>query len=331
MTSDAADLLAQRAVGERFGIGRGASSFFSRPTRDFDPAVLDNATGTVRPDVRHWILTELYGFWEGRYRAARAWSTAWIAGSGLTHQWSASRAVGEPGDLDVLIGVDFPRFYAANPRFRQIPEADMADRFNDEFRAGIDQRTAAANLNGTVYEVTFYVNPNSADIRTIHPYAAYDLTHDAWTVHPPELPEDWDPEHTLPGEWFGQFERERGDAAVILGEARRHAGELRHTRNEAETRNSATLLHDAVRRGVALFDSIHGDRHQAFGRGGSGYADYYNVRWQAHKRDGVVQALHHLKDLWTAAHADAAQRCYDGVILDARHALTLASLVGGQR
>lgn len=332
--SEASEILARRAVGERFGVGRGASSFFSQPTLDFDSAVVDNATGNVRPDVRHWVLTKLYGFWAARYHAPHSWSTAWIAGSGLTHQWSAARAVGEPGDLDVLIGVDFSRFYAANPRFRGIPEDALAERFNDEFRARLDLDTAAANLNGTVYTVTFYVNPDSTDIRTIRPYAAYDLTHDGWTVRPPELPQDWHPENILPGGWFKAYALEAEQAAGIIGEVGRHVDELRQlhggtAHRAAEQVNSATLLHDAARRAVDLFDSIHQDRHKAFGREGMGYADYYNVRWQAHKQDGTISALRHVKDLWNAAHQDATQRCYGGPLLDARHALTLASLVGG--
>jgi hypothetical protein len=322
VTSDAAELLARRAVGQRYGIEPGASSFFAKPTGDFDPSIIDNSSGSVRPDVREWLLSRLYGFWAARYHAPRHWSTVWIAGSGLTHQWSASRSVGEPGDLDVLIGVDFPRFYAANPRFRQIPEEALAERFNDEFRAGLDVETAATN------GITFYVNPGATDIRTIRPYAAFDLTHNAWTVRPPEIGSDWDPRTSLPPDWFASFGRETETARGIVGEVNRHIGELRPLRpGTPDFVNSATLLHDAVRRGAGLFDAIHTDRHKAFGPEGSGYADFYNVRWQAHKENGTVAVLHRLKDLWVASHRDVTERC-GGPILDARHALTLASLVG---
>lgn len=329
MTSDAADALARRAVGERFGVAPGASSFFAHPAARLDPALMDGEH--LRPEVRNWIRQTLYGFWASRYHAVEHWHTIWIAGSGITYQWDAARSVGEPGDLDVLIGVDFPKFFAANARWRGTPETDMAEAFNDEFRGDLDRRTARQDINGTTYEVTWYVNPNSTDIRTIHPYAAYDVTHDVWTVRPPALPADWDPTRELPSEWFDQFAREAEQAKHITTHATMLATAFGMAGNEGLRRNLAVQLHHEVQMGATLFDSIHGDRHQAFGPGGEGYADYWNVRWQAHKRDGSVAALHQLKDLWTAAHQDITEACSPGGIPDAQHALRLATMVTQRR
>jgi hypothetical protein len=40
----------------------------------------------------------------------------WLAGSAVSYQWSAAR---EPGDLDVLIGVDYIQFRKAHPEYKR--------------------------------------------------------------------------------------------------------------------------------------------------------------------------------------------------------------------
>jgi hypothetical protein len=257
----------------------------------------------------------------------------WIAGSGITHQWSGGRAVGnEPGDLDVLIGVRFEDFFKANPQWQGTPNDAMAQQFNEEFKAGLWPQTASLPMpiGGAPFEVTFYVNPNSADIRNINPYAAYDLTDDTWTVHPIDLPADWDPRTNFPKNWWDQIYAERATAEHLLNQYRMFRQQVQmQPVGSGSYINAATALHDVVRRGHALFDSIHGERHQAFEPGGAGYMDYYNFRWQASKYLGHVQVLHQMAALDAAAHRDVTQEC-SGPVLDASHALMLATQVAAR-
>lgn len=305
----------------------GSSGYFSKPTPSLDPRLFPAGSDHLYPQVRRLLLHYLYAFWQHNYNHPEWWSTAWIAGSGITRQWSGGRAVGNaPGDLDVLIGVDFATFFQANPNWRGTPDDTMAGQFNDEFRAGLWPQTAALTLptGGAPFEVTFYVNPNSSDIRNIHPYAAYNLTEDEWTVHPISLPEDWDPITHFPTSWWDNIHAERAVADHLLNQFHVLRSHLNMQRPGTGTYiNDASALHDVVRRASDLFDSIHGERHQAFGPGGSGYMDYYNFRWQASKYLGHVQALHQLAKLDSEVHKDVTQEC-SGPIIDAQHALQLA-------
>lgn len=307
----------------------GASSYFAKPTAESDPNLIIG--DEVRGDVRRWVLGTLYAYWGRHYRSAQDWSTVWIAGSALTKQWSASRSVGQPGDLDILIGVDWPEFHRHNPDYAGIGQAEMATRFNDEFRADLSPTTAAHPLGQQLYEVTWYVNPNSTDIRDIHPYAAFNLNENTWTVRPPELPADWDPRTAYGAGWWDTIRGETAQAQHILRAYRESRARLRLLGPGSPGQiNEATRLHEAVQSGAALFSSIHTDRHKAFGVGGAGYHDYFNFRWQAHKEAGTVSALHQLADIDADAHKDLAATCYNGEILDPDHALTLASLVAGR-
>lgn len=332
MTSAYTDQLAARAARAAVpDASGGASSYFSRPTADYDPSLIEH--GDVRGDVRRWVVGTLYAYWGKHFRDPQKWSTVWIAGSALTKQWSAARSIGEPGDLDVLIGVDFTTFFQWNPAYRGMPQPDMAARFNEDFHLDLSPVTARQVLGQSTYEVTWYVNPNSEDIRDIHPYAAFNCSDNEWTVRPPEIPDDWDP-HTAYGTgWWAAVNDETEQAHALL---RRY----RETRQRMLPLgpgtpghlNAVTELHEAVRAGASLFKSIHSDRKKAFGPGGNGYRDYYNFRWQVGKETGIVPALHQLADLDRAAHADVAATCYNGQILDPGHALALAALtVGGSR
>lgn len=324
---DASDLLAQRAVNTRLGHAPGASSFFSKPSLTLDPHLF-NGTHML-PDVRTWVLTTLYGFWERKYRNPPAWSQVWIAGSGVTYQWNAPRSVGEPGDLDVLVGVNFPTFWAANPSSQGIGEAAQAEWFNDQFRSDLDQRTNHQNLNGETYEVTFYVNPGATDIRDINPYAAYSVTRDEWTVTPPDLAPDWDPMRELPQQWWEFFESDEMFSNGLFRDFRSGAAMLKgEPMGSPRWINIATALHSVIKSGADLFDTIHTNRHKAFAPDGGGYTGFDNVRWQNAKRIGILHSLHQLKDLWTSAHANRAERCDGTVPLDAAHALTVAAMVG---
>lgn len=291
-------------------------SFFAKPRDDHDPRLF-GPNERIRPEIRRGVLTLLYDFWEARYADARAWSTVWIAGSALGSQWAAAR--GGLGDLDVLVGVDIPKFLASNPQYQGFPENVIAAHFNREFRNYVMPHTA--RWHG--FELTFYVNPKAADIRDINPYAAYDLTNDEWTVHPPHLPEDWNPQRQFPREWWDHLQAETDQARQIVdryGALRARAAAT--PTGSAQSVNTLQQLQLVVDQASALYDDIHEGRKQAFHPDGAGYYDYHNVRWQAHKRAGTEQALNAIKQIGKSAIEAEQLARYGGPILGGTEALT---------
>lgn len=311
----------------------GGSGYFSSPDSELDPRLFDGTT--IRPSVRSWILATLYDYWAGKFDNATSWSQAWIAGSGISYQWAADRS---NGDLDVLIGIDWPKFYASNPDFVGTPEGELADYINNDLRTGLWSRTDRTIIGtegepngryvGTftgVFEVTFYCNPNSTDIRDIHPYAAYNLTTDEWTVHPPELPEN--PESLYPQQYWDHVEAERGTATGLVEKYNRLSGNV--TSMAPHTPGWINSLHEmglVIDQAKALFDDIHLGRRKAFGPDGAGYGDFYNFRWQAHKRYGTVQALNALSSANKGAQESLERSLYGQPLQSASEALTTASL-----
>lgn len=318
------DMLARRAVSAGQVSLEGGSGYFARRAAGLDPALFENGDH-LRPEVRRHVLHTLYSFWATKYHAPQEWSTAWIAGSGITTAWNADREGGDaPGDLDVLIGVDYPAFFRWNPQYVGNPESALAHHFNQQMHDELWPSTATTRINNSIYELTFYVNPGATDIRDINPYAAYDVSHDSWTVHPVEVPVGFSPE------FFRADER-----AVVQQDAHR-AGAITAKFNQVQQRLAASAegtpqhvnitaeLHQVVRDGAALFDEVHDGRHAAFSSGGKGYFDFANYRWQGGKASGAVNAMRKLKQLDQAAHRDLATPCSD-----TGHLLLMAGLVNG--
>lgn len=282
----------------------GASGYFSVPTDHLDPRLFPGGSEArgMRPEVRRWLLDVLYGFWGKHYRSPERWSTAWVAGSAISYQWSAAR--GGVGDVDVLIGVDFPAFFRANPRFLGFSEIDMADIFNSEFKEGLWPKTSHTEIGeegdpnpiGTgsdLFEVTFYVNPHSTDIRDIKPYAAYDLSNDRWTVHPVEVSDD--PAKGYSSQWWDHVEDERRMADSLVSRYNSLAGQAKGQPAESPGwHNTMRMIQTTTAQAQAMFDDIHLGRKRAFDSEGQGYGDFHNFRWQAHKQFGTIQALHQL-------------------------------------
>lgn len=323
MNMDARDFLVQRAVASEVPrIRAGASSYFTKPTKDLDPALF-GPDNQLHQHVREWILSTLSGYWSKRFHLGVRWATVWLAGSGITYQWSAAR---DPGDLDVLIGVDFDSFRRANPNYSGFSDTDIGQMMNEAMKAELWPLTATTHFGGSVYEVTFYVNPNSADIRFIHPYAAYNVSDDVWTVHPPELGPDWNPETYFPSSYWEQINRESAQVTDLLKE---YTNQLRLAkRGDAASRtNAAASLQHIVQTGAAMFHDIHESRKLAFDPTGRGYKDYYNFRWQAHKRNGVVPALHALAELHAEARSDHQSALYGHPLIDSDTALRTAATV----
>jgi hypothetical protein len=294
----------------------GASGYFSAPTDGLDPKLFNGYQ--LKNDIRQSILNLLYQFWDPRYILPREWSTVWMAGSGASYQWSAEREAGTPGDLDILIGVDHPRFYELNPGYRGIPEADVDHKFNQEFFDTLQPKTS--NWHG--YEVTFYVNPKATDIRAINPYAAYNLSNDSWTVEPNKVPP-----HNEGKDWWGFIDAEASQANTILANytaVRSQA--IKSPFGSPSHVNNLEKLRGIVGQGKDLFDSIHNDRKIAFAPGGEGYNDFYNFRWQAHKKNGIGVALRKLRNIAVDAEGDLEKSQYGYDIKDAHDVLTDAGL-----
>lgn len=326
------EILAQRAQDAAVsGTQQGVSGYFSTPTLDLDPRLFPRRSDSLIPSVRAWILSTLYRYWLRKYAHPQWWSTVWIAGSGITYQWSGGRSVAGPGDLDVLIGIDWPLFFRANASWIGTPDAAMATQMNEEFHNELWPSTSTAVLpsGGEPFEVTFYVNPTGTDIRDINPYAAYNVTTDDWTVKPPILSEQ--PNEDVPGEWKSAVE---GEAHVAQSLTNEYTGLRNAVLTEAPSAprqiNLLTRMHQVLSDASNLYGSIHTDRRMAFSEGGQGYSDYYNYRWQRHKLLGSGAQLHALAGLDHEVHKDVAVRCYNGGILDAQHALMLATRAVGR-
>jgi hypothetical protein len=253
------------------------TSYFSTPAQELDPSLFEGRH--LRSWARNGIQAVLKDFLELKYRHPDIWAHAWLAGSGVSYQWQASR---EPRDLDCLVGVHFNQFRKANPEFAGLTDVQIADQINEEFREELHGQTE--NWNG--YELTFYVNPAATDIRTINPYAAYDLKYDEWTVTP-------DPTQTAPvnPEWEGVADSDRTATSQIMTRLNQAVQDVQTSRNEPMRRNAEVRIYTAAQQAHALYSQIHENRSLAFAPGGSGYGDFHNYRWQAGKRSGAVQDL----------------------------------------
>jgi len=261
-----------------------ATSYFSKPEETLDPGLFVGEK--IKPWVRNSLLRMLHGFLSAKYHTPYSWTTVWIAGSGVSYQWSAQRT---PGDLDVLIGVDYQTFRKEHPDYMGLSDTEISKMLNEDFRTGLMPNTK--NWEG--YEVTFYVNPGATDIRVIKPYAAYDLTHDDWTVHP-----DPQAQASLTPAWEDAARRDHQKAIEIVARYSKLTTDLESAKNDAVRRNAEYLLLNLLEQANALYEDIHGSRKLAFSSKGEGYSDFYNYRWQAGKRLGTVAALKRLKEFY---------------------------------
>ena len=298
----------------------GGSGFFSHPSQMLDPDLFDGTH--LKPAVRDWILNEYFSFMGKTLHEPKSWSTVWLAGSGISYQWAADRS---NGDLDVLIGVNMDKFDEHNPDYVGLTEDEIADHVNTILKNRLWPKTSATKIGSKVYEVTFYVNPGAADIRDIKPYAAYDVSHDRWTVHPPLL--DGDPGKDYPKDWWDHVNRERDMADALVKRYNNLSSNLSvQSLGSPQWSNSLSAMSLVVDQAKTLFDDIHLGRKNAFGQNGSGYGDFYNFRWQAHKRFGTMQALAALSQARHDAR-DAFERDQYGEPLDDAHtALVKAAL-----
>jgi len=259
----------------------GDSSYFTHPKPELDPRLFEGRT--MRPEVRRRLLNDLYTFWSAKFSKALMWSRLYLAGSAASYQWHSTDG---PGDLDMLVGVDFGQFRESNPLYDGEDDVSLARVFNRMF---------AERLNGPWwgYDRTWYVNPGAFDIRVIHPYAAYDLTRDRWASPPMELPPDWNPRVFFPEPWWATVGREQRQIVRLIDEYNRLSAA-----QERGDRSGALRFAEVVQELLQSYEDIHTGRKQAFSPSGLGYADFANFRWQAHKMAGTEQALRQIKDYY---------------------------------
>lgn len=257
------------------------TSYFSTPASELDPKLFQGRV--LREWVRHGINQLINDFLGHRFRHVELWAHPWLAGSGVSYQWSAAR---QPGDLDCLIGVDFVQFRQANPEYRGLTDVQISEAINELFREHLQPQTE--NWNG--YELTFYVNPGGSDIRNIKPYAAYDLKYDEWTVTP-------DPQQTAQHkpEWDSVAQSDANMAEQIATRFNAANQELSWARSGPAQRNAQVKMQTAAQQAVALFNEIHENRSMAFSPSGEGYGDFNNYRWQAGKRLGTIDSLRNIR------------------------------------
>lgn len=301
----------------------GQSGFFSTPASTLDVHIFGQ-DNQVLPDVRNHVINTLFDFWKSKgYDQISTWTKVFLAGSGASYQWSEARG---NGDLDILLGFDYVSFVTANPRFKGLSEADVADYLNAEMHQELWPRTAETDFNGQTYELTYYVNPGTKmDIRNIHPYAAYDLSSNVWVVAPPQLPVD--PHELYSADWYKEAANDKTMADKLT-----HRFNVAHnnfTASQAGTPgyiNAATEMALVASQSKALFDDLHLGRKEAFRDGGTGYGDWHNFRWQVAKGSGAVDALHSIATIHGEAIEARTKDQYGQAIDPYNKALTRAAM-----
>lgn len=263
----------------------GGSGYFSTPAPALDPHLFDGTH--LKPPIRTHLLNTLYDYWTRTYKKPHQWSTVWLAGSGISYQWAADRS---NGDLDVLIGVNWPAFITANPAYEGLTPQQLADQIDTELKTELWPRTAHTIFSGQSYEVTYFVNATGSDIRHINPYAAYNVTTDAWTIRPPLLPTN--PATLYPKAYSRTVAGESRTISTLVDRYNTLARDLKRFPAGSPGHINATAgLHHITSQARSMWEDIHLGRRAAFEPGGTGYTDYHNYRWQAHKQQGSAQAL----------------------------------------
>jgi len=257
------------------------TSYFSREAPGLDPRLFYGAT--MVPSVRSSILRILFEHLGQQYSSPETYIHVWLAGSGVSHQWTAART---PADLDCLVGVNYLLFRSSNQQYKALSDKQISAMLNQDFR---DLNKTTANFLDS-FELTFYANVN-ADIKAIKPYAAYSVTNDDWTVRP---------------EIKGQPKNKAGElkaakdvsmANEIIDRYTKALTSIQSSKNDVARRNAEAALKLAVEQGASLFEEIHDNRKMAFSPSGQGYLDIHNYRWQAGKSSGAIRALRKLKDI----------------------------------
>jgi hypothetical protein len=263
----------------------GASAYFSVPEPNLDPSLF-SGSGILLPQVSAYILGMLGEFFRREGIQHGPWLHAWLAGSGASYQWKASRG---DSDLDVLLGISIVSFTSMNPGLGTWNRQQLAGILNEQMRKYLWPLTAAVPFGGSTYEITYYWNPQvSDDIRVIRPYAAWNLLTGNWDVPPDPDP----PAASFPPEW----ETAAGnDASLVCSLYRDWSAALHDTlllpAGDPARASAAAALQRVTAQMRGIWDVLHEGRRSAFTEGGNGWADWHNYRWQAAKRNGILGLL----------------------------------------
>lgn len=290
----------------------GSTSYFSTPSHELDPHLF--AGMRLQSWAREGILGILFDYLAQHYSNPHLWTHVWLAGSGVSYQWQAARI---PSDLDCLVGIDYPSFRQHNQDFNGMSDTEISKMLNENFTKDLMPNT----VNWYGYELTFYVNPGATDIRSINPYAAYNLENDEWTVEPSQstgVP--------YSRAWAVQAQRDHETATNIVFRYTNALNNVQNASNPAYRLNAEVQLKQTVDAGASLFEQIHSGRKTAFSRTGAGYADFNNYRWQAGKASGAIHALRMLKDYKDAVGFSNESQTYGVELPDANTLIRRAAM-----
>jgi len=276
-------------------ITAGSTSYFSMPDETLDPSIFDG--NHLKSAVRHWILSTVHDFLRDEYIRPETWARLWIAGSGVSYQWSAAR---QPGDLDVMLGLNYIEFRHCNPEYSGLSDTEIAKMLNVDLFHHLYPEIDNVTFGASTFEVTVYVNAGVTaavnGINFINPYAAYDLTDDEWAVTPNQSPY-----HRTHAAWELAIEADHTRGENIVRKYTDALAQIHAAKNDAHRRNGEVILNLALDAASGLFDEIHAGRRAAFGPTGHGYADYGNYRWQAGKANGVIPSMRRMHDYLASA------------------------------
>lgn len=199
------------------------------------------------------------------------WLKVYLAG-GSASEWAGDRPNEAAQDLDVLLGVDYAGARRNTPGFREMTDAEIDAALNTGLRRCFNTDGWSPDGFEGTWNLTGYVNPQAWDIRSIKPYAAWDLSDSRWAVRPPHLPD-----HAL-----ADFN------PAVLAEARAIASQAR-----AILRLPEALR---IREARALWDRIHDSRRSAFSEEGEGWTDPGNVieKWLAYAPGNLLGQIREL-------------------------------------
>jgi GNAT superfamily N-acetyltransferase len=223
-----------------FGAGKGG----------LDPRLFDTESRIMHPAVKKTVIDAIDGLWAKYDPNWQRWARVYLAGSEASEWWGNN-------DFDCLIGIDHDRARARVVDWAGMTDDSIDSMLTQELRENLNNEDYVAPWDGEIWHQTFFVNPNSYDIRKIKPYAAYDITRDLWAVDPVKADKDW--------------------GATKLPEALFSEGEGLVKQIDAIER-----LPDTQRtgRGAALWDYLHNDRRRAFSDEGEGVFDTGNAVWK---------------------------------------------------
>lgn len=296
------------------GLSPRSTSYFSEPEKNLDPSLFNGRS--MHPEIRQELHDHLFGHLRGHYQEPEQWTHAWVAGSAVSYQWAADRS---PGDLDVLVGIDYPMFRGSNPKYVRLSDNEISAHITEGFRQHLTPKTT--DFHG--FETTWFSNPGSTDIRAIKPYAAYDFLNDQWAVEP-------DPKPYRPA-YHAKAEADRQKTLSVLN---RYHDAYRSLNNAALSpvvrQTYQRQMRDAMEQASALFTEIHDGRRDAFAPWGEGYADPANFRWQANKANGVVTALKLLHDAFVQEGLEDEIRRYGVRLPDQSDLILRAMVVAGE-